>query len=502
MNAAHAPEVPTPAPAVQRATLAVVCVTTAMLMLDIAVVNTALPAIATDLRASMTGLQWVVDAYTLALAAVVLSAGSLADRSGRRRVFTGGLVLFTVASAACAWAPGIWWLDGARAVQGLGGAVLFACSLALLADAYPSMQQRAGALAAYGATIGGSFAVGPLLGGMLTQHVDWRAIFLLNVPVGLVTWAVTARWVRESKDSNPRGLDVPGQVLAALGLGLLIFGLMRGNVDGWTSGTVLASFGGAALSLGLFVAVEALVEQPMLPLQMFANRAFTGAQLAAFAISSSMFAVFVYCTFYLQGVLHLTPVEAGLAYLPGTVVMFFVAGATAQIGKKVSPAVTLAVSLVLVAAGLLVMGLTAQVDSSRWAMTWAFMLACVGAGVFNPVMSGLVLGESAATHSGLAAGINDAFRQTGIAVGVAGLGALFPAQSVLAGGSATGFVDGLHTALYVSTAIALVGAVICLVTLPWRVPGEAPEAEPVALDEMRLAMAELQLELEGRLTYR
>ncbi|MFC9790159.1 MFS transporter [Rhodococcus sp. NPDC127528] len=453
--------------ATRRATLTVVCVTTAMLMLDIAVVNTALPSIATDLDTGVSGLQWVVDAYTLALATVVLSAGSWADRRGRRHVFLVGIAAFTLTSLLCALAPNIWVLDLARTAQGVGAALLFACSLALLADVFEKGPARATALAAYGATIGGAFAIGPLVGGLLTEMVHWRAIFLINVPIGLLTLAVTLRWVPESRDQNPRGADVIGQILVCLGLGALVLGLLRGNEAGWTEPVpVIALVVGAAALVG-FVGYELRAREPMLPPQLLANRAFAGAQTAAFAISASLFAVFVYTTIYLQSILHLSPVAAGLVYLPATVAMFVVAGATAKLDGRIPASVTLTCSLMLVAAGLVMMTVV-DVTSSKYAILPGFLVACVGAGVFNPVMSGLVLGESTADHVGLAAGINDAFRQTGIAVGVAGLGVFLPAQSMLGGGSPEEFVSGLHQALMVAALIAAAGALVCAATLPAR----------------------------------
>ncbi|MGW0020687.1 MFS transporter [Rhodococcus sp. NPDC003382] len=459
-------------PATRRATLAVVCVTTAMLMLDIAVVNTALPSIAVDLETGVSALQWVIDAYTLALATVVLSAGSWADRRGRRHVFLVGVVWFTAASLLCALAPDIWILDIARAAQGIGGAILFACSLALLADVFEEGPQRAAALAAYGATIGGAFAVGPLVGGLLTELLNWRAIFLVNIPIGLVTLALTVRWVPESRDPHPRGADLPGQLLVSTGLAALVFGLLHGNEHGWLDPTTLTAAAVAAVALVWFVLHELRTREPMLPPHLLANRAFAGAQIAAFAISASLFAVFVYTTIYLQNVLHLSPVEAGLVYIPATVAMFVVAGATAKLDRRIPVYISLSVSLLLVAVGLVLMT-TVDVAGSRYAMLPGLILACVGAGVFNPVMSGLVLGESTSDHSGLAAGINDAFRQTGIAVGVAGLGALLPAQSLLPGGSPHDFVIGLHHALLAAGVIAALGALVCVVMLrPARTPVE------------------------------
>lgn len=478
------PTVPRSA-ATRRATLIVVCVTTAMLMLDIAVVNTALPSIATDLDAGVSGLQWVVDAYTLALATVVLSAGSWADRRGRRHVFVLGIVWFTVASLLCAVAPNIWVLDLARAAQGIGAAVLFACSLALLADVFEKGPARATALAAYGATIGGAFAVGPLVGGVLTELVDWRAIFLVNVPIGLLTLAVTVRWVPESRDPHPRGIDVIGQILVCVGLAALVFGLLRGNEAGWGASTTVIALGVGAVALIGFVGYEMRAAEPMLPPHLMRNRAFAGAQIAAFAISASLFAVFVYTTIYLQNILHLSPVETGLVYLPATVVMFVVAGATVKLDGRVPVSITLTGSLMLVAVGLVMMTVV-DVASSRWAILPGFVVALVGAGVFNPVMSGLVLGESTADHVGLAAGVNDAFRQTGIAVGVAGLGAFLPAQSMLAGGSPEEFVSGLHDALMVAALIAAVGALVCASALPGR---RRSHGEP---DEARVVLSAAQ----------
>ncbi|HEV7752494.1 MAG TPA: MFS transporter, partial [Baekduia sp.] len=236
----------------QRWTLVVVCAATAMLMLDIAVVNTALSKIAGDLHTGLHGLQWVVDAYTLALAATVLTAGALADRFGRRRLFSIGLTLFTVASLFCAAAGDIAFLNTARAVQGVGGAIMFAVSLALLANAFPDAKERTGALAAYGATIGASFAVGPLVGGALTSGLGWRWIFLINLPLGLLCLAITRTRVKESKDAFARRVDVGGLLTLTAGLFLLILALLRGNEDGWGSATIVAELSAAGVLLAAF----------------------------------------------------------------------------------------------------------------------------------------------------------------------------------------------------------------------------------------------------------
>jgi EmrB/QacA subfamily drug resistance transporter len=456
----------------QRWTLVVVCAATAMLMLDIAVVNTALSRIAHDLDTGLSGLQWVVDAYTLALASVVLTAGSLADRFGRRRLFSIGLAVFTLASAACAASTDIVFLDAARAVQGVGAAIMFAVSLALLANAFPEPRARAGALAAYGATIGGAFAIGPLVGGALTSGLDWQWIFLINIPLGLACLWITRAKVAESSDPRAPRVDWPGLVTLTGGLFLLVLALLRGNDVGWGSTQIVAELAGAGVLLAAFLAVEARAAQPMLPLGLFRNRSFTGAQIAAFSISASFFAIFLYLTLYLQQVLGLSAIEAGLVYLPGTIVMFFVSGATSQLGERISPRVMIGVGLALVAAGMALMTLAGP--SSSWTIVLpGELVALIGTGLFNPAVVAVALGSVPGEQSGLASGVNDTFRQAGIAVGVAGLGALIPAGAALGGGSAADYVDGLHDALFAGAALAAIGAVAAA----WLIRGVARHGE-------------------------
>jgi len=457
-------------------TLMVVCAATAMLMLDIAVVNTALSRIAEDLDAGLGGLQWVVDAYTLALAATVLTFGSLADRFGRRRLFTAGLALFTLASAACAAATGIDALVAARAIQGVGAAIMFAVSLAILADAFPGAKERAGALAAYGATIGASFAIGPLVGGALTSGLDWQWIFLVNIPLGIACIWITRVHVRESRDPRARRVDVPGQVALGSGLFLLVLALLRGNEEGWGSTPIVAALAAAVVLLGAFIAIEHRVKEPMLPLGLFRNPNFAGAQVAAAAISATFFAIFLYVTLYLQQVLGLTAIEAGLVYLPATIVMFVVSGATSAVGEKVSARVMVAGGLALVAIGVGLMTLSGT-DSSWLVLMPGFLTAAFGTGLFNPAVTAVALGSAPIEQSGLAAGVNDTFRQAGIAIGVAGLGALVPAQAALGGGSPAEYVAGLHDAMWVGAALAMAGAIAAAVLIRGVRAAEAPAVD-------------------------
>lgn len=428
-----------------------------MLMLDISVINTALSEIAAGLDTSLTGLQWVLDAYTLPLAATVLTAGALADRHGRRRLFLVGLVLFSVASAACAGASSIEALVAARAVQGLGGAILFATALALIAQVAPTTEQRAKALAVFGAAIGGAFAIGPFVGGGLTELLGWRAIFWINVPIGVAGLVVTLRRVGESRDERARAVDWPGQGALIGGMFLLVLGLLRGNEDGWTSGGIVATLLGAVVLLAAFGLIQLRSPQPMLPLRLFRDRAFAGAQVAVMGISASFFALFLYLTLYLQSVLGLSPLETGLVYLPGTLAMFVVSGLTASLAASASPARLATIGLALVAVGLATLLLT-EVDSSWTVVLPGVLITCVGTGLFNPAASALALNALPEHQSGLASGANDLFRQTGIAVGIAALGTLVPAGDAL-GGDPLRYVEGLHDAILAASVVAAVAAV-------------------------------------------
>lgn len=305
--------------------------------------------------------------------------------------------------------------------------------------------------------------------------MGWQAIFLINIPIGLVALAITMTKLRESKDARAPRVDWAGQATLTAGLFLLVLGLLRGNDDGWTSAPIVAELAAAAFLLAAFVAIENRVAQPMMPLRFFRNRRFAGAQIAAFAISSTFFAVFLYSTLYLQHVLGLSAIEAGLVYLPGTMVMFFVSGATANLGEKISAGTMISGGLLLVAIGLAMM-LSAGAESHWTATLPGLLVALVGTGLFNPALSGVALGSLPEEHSGLAAGVNDMFRQAGVAVGVAALGAMISTDS-LATGDKAGYVDGLHNALAVGAGVAALGALAAAVLIrPAR--GTAAEASP------------------------
>jgi EmrB/QacA subfamily drug resistance transporter len=405
-------------------TLIAVSVATFMLLLDITVVNVALPSIRDDLGASFTDLQWVVDAYALTLAALVLTAGSLADRLGRRRVFVAGLAIFTAASLLCALAPDPTFLNVARAIQGVGGAIMFAVSLALIAQEFVAGRERGMAMGIYGATIGIAVAIGPLVGGALTDSLGWESIFYLNVPIGIAAIAISYLKVRESRDPNATRVDWPGVATFSAALFLLVLALVRGNDEGWGSTLIVSLLAGAGALLLAFLAIERRVAEPMLPLELFKRPAFTGVQLAAFAISGSIFALFLYLTLYLQNYLGLSPFQAGLRYLPITVVSFFAAPIAGALLSRVHARVMLSVGLAGVGVGLLLMsGIDAGSDWTT--LLGGFLVAGAAVGLVNPVVADVAVSVVPKERSGMAAGINDTFRQVGVAVGIAVWGAIF-----------------------------------------------------------------------------
>jgi EmrB/QacA subfamily drug resistance transporter len=405
-------------------TLIAVSVATFMLLLDITVVNVALPSIREDLGASFSDLQWVVDAYALTLAALVLTAGSLADRLGRRRLFVAGLAIFSVASLLCALAPDPTFLNLARALQGVGGAVMFAVSLALVAQEFPAGRERGTAMGIYGASIGVAVAIGPLVGGALTDSLGWESVFYLNVPVGIAAIAVTYLKLRESRDPNATRVDWAGVATFSGALFLLVLALVRGNDEGWGSTLIVSLLAGSAVLLATFIAIERRVAEPMLPLGLFKLPTFTGVQLAAFAVSGSAFALFLYLTLYLQSYLGYSPLEAGLRYLPITLASFVFAPIAGALLSRLPARVMLSAGLATAGVGLLLMsGIEA---GNEWTtMLGGFLVLGAGTGLLNPVIADVAVSVVPKERSGMAAGINDTFRQVGVAVGIAVWGAIF-----------------------------------------------------------------------------
>jgi EmrB/QacA subfamily drug resistance transporter len=407
-------------------TLSVVCVATFMLLLDITIVNVALPKIASDLHASFSDIQWVIDAYALTLASLLLTTGSLADLLGRKIVFAVGLALFSGTSLLCGLAPSSLFLIIARGGQGVGGAIMFSTSLALLAQEFHG-RERGTAFGAWGATVAASAAVGPLLGGALTQAFGWSSIFFINVPVGLLAALLTLARVNESRNPEGSRIDYFGTVSFTAALFLLVYAVIESSTLGWTSTRVLGCLAGCAVLLAAFVVSQFKQRNAMFDVSLFRKPTFSGSSLAAFAVSAGMFAMFLYLVIYLQTILGFSPLQTGLRFLPFTVLSFFVSGAAGKLSSHVPARALLFGGLALTGAGLMLMrGLTA---SSGWtALLPGFVVAGAGVGMVNPSLASTAVGVVPPQRSGMASGINSTFRQVGVATGIAVLGSIFESR--------------------------------------------------------------------------
>ena len=332
-------------------TLLASCIAIYMLLLDVTIVNVALPSIERALGANFTDLQWVIDAYALTLAGVLLAAGSLADKVGRRLVFMLGLAIFTASSLACGLAPDPLFLHISRAVQGIGGAMMFGTSLALIAQEFQG-RERGTALGIWGATTALAVSTGPLVGGALVDALSWRWIFLVNVPIGLAALVVARLRLRESRDPAASGVDLRGAALLSPALFLLVYALIRGNDEGWGSALIISCFAASALLLVLFVVVERRAADPLLDLSLFRKPAFTGVMIAGFALSASIFSMFLYITLFFQNVLGYSPFQAGLRSLPVTMPILFVSPLSGRLTARVPVRLLLGTGLAFVTVGL------------------------------------------------------------------------------------------------------------------------------------------------------
>jgi EmrB/QacA subfamily drug resistance transporter len=489
-------------------TLLAVCTGVFMLLLDITIVNVALPYIQQAFHATLADLQWVIDAYALTLAAFLLTAGSVGDLVGRRLVFAVGIVVFTVGSALCGVAPDATFLALARAFQGVGGAIMFATSLALLADAF-APQERGVAFGVFGAVTGVAVAIGPVLGGALTSGLSWRWIFFVNLPIGVIALAVTLREVRESKAPVASRPDWLGFVTFTLGLTALVYGLIRSHPDGWGSTTVAGSLTAAVVLIGLFLVVEVRSRAPMLDLHLLRVPTFNGGLIAAWSISASLFSLLTYLVLYLQNVLGSSAIDTGLRLLPMTGGIFLTAGLAGRLTGHVATRLLIAPGFALIGAGLLLMhGIT---PSDNWThLLPGMIVGGIGAGLVNVPLASTAVGVVEPARAGMASGINSTFRQVGIATGVAALGSILASQAdstvvshlantplagqahalaasvsngsvlqavatvpahlrgVAAGAAKAGFVDGINVVLLIGAVVSFVAAVLTFVLIRQR----------------------------------
>ena len=462
-------------------TLLAVCLGTFMLLVDVTIVNVALPSIQDDLHASFAQLQWVVDAYALSLAALLLTAGSLADIFGRRLLFACGLAVFTAGSLLCALAVDPLFLVLARAGQGIGGAIMFATSLALLAQAFRG-RDRGTALAVWGAVTGVAVAVGPVLGGIITSGWSWRGIFFVNIPVGVAAMAVTLARVAESRDPGPRGVDLAGFAPVHRALIALVYGLIRAGEQGWGDTGVAICLAGAAVLLAASWPSSASARAHVRP-GLFRVPTFAGGSVAAFAINGCVYAMLLYVVLYLQDLLGYSAMQTGLRLLIMSAVTLPAAIASGRLTSHVPVRLLVGAGLALSGAGLLLM--SGLHPASGWThLIPGLILAGVGSGLVNPALASTAVGVVPPRSAGMASGINTTFRQVGIATGIAVFGTLFAVRvghRPLAQVPRAAFVSGLNEILVVSGIGALVAALAALAlirTSDFWPPGRVTRPDP------------------------
>ncbi|GGN96838.1 MFS transporter [Nocardia rhizosphaerihabitans] len=438
------------------AVIAAVGIPMFMVTLDNLVVTNALPVIKTELGASLSDLQWFINAYTLSFASLLLTASALGDRIGRRRVFLAGIAVFVAASAACALATEPWMLILARAIQGAGGAAVMPLSLTLLAAAVPA-RMRSAAIGIWGGLAGLGVAVGPVVGGAVVDGLNWQWIFWLNVPIGLLALPFAARVLAESR-GTARRLDLIGLVLSAGGVLALVWGVIHGADDGWTAPRVLTALLGGGALLVAFVVWERYVTDPMLPLRMFASRGLSLSYLVSFGFSAGVFgAIFLLAQFF-QVVQGYSPLESGIRTMPWTMVPMVVAPLAGLVVDRVGPRVLIATGQVLLAVSLAWMASITSTDVAYVAFVAPFVLGGIGMGLTFAPSSTIVMASASPADQGMASGINSTVREVGVAMGIAVLASVFASHGSYTDPQA--YVDGLVPAVWVGAALVAVAAVV------------------------------------------
>jgi EmrB/QacA subfamily drug resistance transporter len=412
--------------------LITVCLGTFMLLIDVTIVNVALPDMAGDLKTSFSSLQWVVDAYALTLAALVLGTGSIADLVGHRRAYVAGLALFAVSSLACGLAPNSGALIAARAVQGVGAAAMFATTFALLNSNYTG-RDRGTAYGMWGAVSGASAAIGPIIGGLLTEWISWRWIFFVNLPVSVIAIALCLTVLKDANDPVRSRVDVAGMVTFTAAAAAATYGLIRANEYGWSApgtwGTLVAS----VVLLAVFVVIEQRTDHAMLDLALMRNRSFVGILLAGLLLTFAAFASFTYVSIWLQSVLGLSPIQAGLTGLPLSIAAFGVSAAIGRFLHGNRPGPIIGGGLLFIGVGGLISGVLVHGSASWPALIPGFILAGIGVGLATPTLGSAAMGAVPPQRGGMAAGAVNTARQLGFAFGIAALGSVFAtkAQDVL-----------------------------------------------------------------------
>jgi EmrB/QacA subfamily drug resistance transporter len=459
-------------------TFAITSIALFMVVLDNLVVSTALPVIRVDLGASIEQLEWIVNAYTFTFAVFLLTGAALGDRFGRKRMFMIGLAIFTGASAMAALAPSTEWLIAARAFQGLGGAIVTPLTLTLLSAAV-SPHRRGAALGAWSGIAGFAVAMGPLVGGAVVEGISWHWVFWLNVPVGLLLLPLATQ-LRESRGPD-KALDVPGLVLGGLGLLGIVWGLVNGNSDGWTSTQIVSALVAGAVLLAAFVAWELRAAEPMLPMRFFRDRAFSAANGASLFMYFGMFGSIFLLTQFFQTAQGYSPLEAGLRVLPWTAMPMVVAPIAGALSDRIGGGRIMATGLFLQAAGLAWIAAVTTGDVAYTSLVGPFILSGIGMGMFFAPVANVVLSAVRPIEEGKASGANNAIREVGGVFGVAVLASLFSHY----GGyeSPDRFSDGLVVATWVGAAVVAGGALLALLIPPRTRAAEEVPADFVAQAE-------------------
>jgi EmrB/QacA subfamily drug resistance transporter len=464
-------------------TLGAMCFALFMIMLDNTVVNVALPSIQRDLGASISGLEWTINGYTLSFAVLLATGGRLGDIFGRRRMFLAGVVIFALSSATAGLAASQTDLVLSRVVQGVGAALMMPGTLSIITDAFPP-QERGKAMGTWAGVSALALAVGPVLGGFLTEHVSWRAIFYLNVPVAIGAVTATLFAVRESRDTSVgKEVDFAGVAALTAGLTALILALVEGNSWGWGSTAILTLLAGSVVALAAFVAIERRVSAPMVQFELLSDRNFLGAVVVALIITFAMMGVFFFLALYMQNILHYSPLEAGVRFLPSTLMIVAIAPIAGRLADRIGPRWLIVGGLLVVTASLLVFtGL--EVDSSYGELLPGFMLLGIGIAMTMSPMTTAAMNAVPVQKAGIASGVLSMFRMVGGSLGVAVTGAIF--QGSVGGSFASAgpqeFVDALSEAMTVSAAVALFGALLAAVAIRARAKRTTPEAAEAAVN--------------------
>jgi EmrB/QacA subfamily drug resistance transporter len=448
-------------------TLAAVAFGLFMIMLDNTVVNVALPSIQRDFQTDLSELEWVVNGYALTFGVLMLTGGKLADLLGRRLIFIAGLTIFTLASLACGLATSPEFLIGARVVQGVGSALMNPATLSIIIATFPP-RQRGMAIGIWAGVSALALAIGPLVGGVITQQVDWSWVFFINVPVGILGIAVARFVIAESRDTSvEQRLDLPGLAVSGIALFALTYGLIEANQHGWTSPLILALFAVAAGGLAAFVVLEQRQRVPMLDLSLFRNPTFAGANAVMLLVGLAMFGIFLFVTLYMQNVLRYSPTEAGATFLPMTILIVIVAPIAGKLSDRVG-------SRWLMGAGMTLIGISLLLDtrfeasSTFWDILPALLVGGLGMGLAMTPTTAAAMGSVPVDKAGVGSAVLNSMRQVGGSLGIAVLGAVIAAYITAEPPDPRlqeQFLDGFHVALFVAAGIAFAGAIVAVTTV-------------------------------------